>query len=577
MSEVPEHAADTEQVAATGSTTGTGPTDDDGASILSSSAVMAAGTVVSRVSGFVRSGLLAAALGTQLHADVFTIANTVPNMLYILLAGGIFNAVLVPQLVRALKNDADGGDAYTNRVVTLAALFLAGVTVLLVAAAPLLMHLFLGPAYYTPELSAQRESLIDFARLCLPQVFFYGMFVLVGQVLNSRRSFGPMMWAPIANNVISIAVLVAYLLLYGSASGSELTGGFTSGQELLLGLGSTVGIAVQLLILLPFLRRAGFTIRPRFDFRGTGLGHTLRLGMWTVLFVIVNQVAYTVVVRIASTGTADAATSAGGAAGAGYTVYSYAFLVMMVPHAIVTVSLATAMLPRLSAHAADEDLRGVGSNVAETLRTALALIVPVAVLFPLVANEIGNLVWGYGAARSTYQDFAVALSLFAPGLVFFTAHYLMLRGFYALERTRTVFWVQCVIAATNIALALLLGRTAAPQNTAAGLVLAYGGAYLVGSAGSYLLLRHVLGGLETPQLARFLARLLPAVALAGAAGWLVRAGLRVVWAGDGKLDALVTLVTVTLVGAVVYLAASRALRLREVTAITSLVTSRLRR
>ena len=168
---------------------------------------MAAGTVVSRMSGFVRNALLAAALGQQLHADVFTIANTVPNMLYILLAGGVFNAVLVPQLVRAMKNDADGGDGYTNRIITLAALFLAGVTAILVIAAPLLMRLFLSDAFFTPELAPQRESVIDFARYCLPQVFFYGMFVLVGQVLNARRSFGPMMWAPIANNVISVAVL----------------------------------------------------------------------------------------------------------------------------------------------------------------------------------------------------------------------------------------------------------------------------------------------------------------------------------------------------------------------------------
>ena len=181
---------------------------------------MAAGTVVSRLSGFVRNALLAAALGSQLHADVFTIANTIPNMLYILLAGGVFNAVLVPQLVRAMKNDPDGGDGYTNRIITLAALFLAGVTAVLVIAAPLLMRLFLDGSFFTPELAAQRESVIDFARYCLPQVFFYGMFVLVGQVLNARGSFGPMMWAPIANNVISVAVLA----LPDPSAGRDLCG-----------------------------------------------------------------------------------------------------------------------------------------------------------------------------------------------------------------------------------------------------------------------------------------------------------------------------------------------------------------
>ena len=225
-------------------------------SILSSSALMAAGTVVSRMSGFVRNALLAAALGQALHGDVFTIANTIPNMLYILLAGGVFNAVLVPQLVRAQRNDPDGGDGYTNRIITLAAVFLAGVSAVLVIAAPVVMRLFLDHTWFAPELTQQRESVIAFARYCLPQVFFYGMFVLVGQVLNARRSFGPMMWAPIANNVISVAVLVVYLWVFGPVqnlcnggnpgpgvlgSPGSTVGGYTSGQEMLLGLGSTAG------------------------------------------------------------------------------------------------------------------------------------------------------------------------------------------------------------------------------------------------------------------------------------------------------------------------------------------------
>ncbi|CAN5376903.1 hypothetical protein BH09ACT12_BH09ACT12_33490 [soil metagenome] len=319
---------------------------DDDASVLSSSAVMAAGTLVSRLSGFVRSALLAAALGASLHADVFTISNTIPNMLYILLAGGVFNAVLVPQLVRAMSHDDDGGEAYTNRIVTLAGLFLLTVTIALVAFAPAVMSLYLDRDFYDPDRAEQLASVIAFARYCLPQVFFYGMFVLVGQILNSRRVFGPMMWAPIANNIISVATLVLYLFTFGPASGAEQNGGYSSGQELLLGLGSTLGIAAQLAILVPFLKRAGFTFRPRFDFRGTGLGHTFRLGLWTVLFVIVNQVAYTVVVRLASSG------PVGGGPGTGYTVYSSAFLIVMVPHSIITVSLATAILPRLSARAA---------------------------------------------------------------------------------------------------------------------------------------------------------------------------------------------------------------------------------
>jgi putative peptidoglycan lipid II flippase len=550
----------------------------DSRAVLSSSAVMAAGTAISRLSGFVRSTLLAAALGTQLHADVFTIANTVPNMLYILLAGGVFNAVLVPQLVRAMRHDPDGGAAYTNRIITLAALFLAGVTAVLVIGAPLLMRLFLDGAFFTEALASQRESVIDFARLCLPQVFFYGMFVLVGQVLNARHRFGPMMWAPIANNVISVAVLVVYLFVHGAARGEELSGGFSTGQEWLLGLGSTVGIAVQFLILLPYLRSAGFRYRPRFDFRGSGLGHTLRLGSWTVAFVVVNQIAYTVVVRLASSGTADAAAGVTSGDGTGYTIYSGAFLLVMVPHSIATVSLATATLPRLSRSAADGDLPAVGRQVAATTRTALALVLPFALLLPAIALPLSNVVWGYAAAAETYADFAVSLTLFAPGLVFFTVHYLMLRGFYALERTRTVFWVQCVIAAVNITAALLVTSQVGPSDTAPGLVAAYGGAYTVGALLSYQLLRRLLGGLETPVLVRFGVRMLIAAGLAGAAAWGWRVLLDAVWeTGDGKGQALVLLATTAAVDLVVLLLCARAMRIRELTEVVEMVGARLRR
>ncbi|MGZ4427580.1 MAG: murein biosynthesis integral membrane protein MurJ [Nocardioidaceae bacterium] len=569
-----ETAADTVEDTAAEATV-----ESEAGSILSSSAVMAAGTVVSRLSGFVRNTLLVAALGAMLHADVFNIANTIPNMLYILLAGGVFNAVLVPQLVRAMKHDQDRGEAYTNRIITLAALFLAGVTAVLVVAAPLLMRLFLADTFFTPALAAQRESAIMFARYCLPQVFFYGMFVLVGQVLNARGRFGPMMWAPIANNVVSVAVLTLYLVVFGAAHGAAKCGGFSSGQELLLGLGSTLGIAVQLGVLLPYLKAAGFSYRPRFDFRGSGLGHTLRLGLWTVLFVIVNQAAYTVVVRIASSGTADAAhlCGTGAAAGAGYTVYSFAFLLVMVPHSIVTVSLATATLPRLSGHASDGNLRAVAQNVASTLRTTYALIIPFAVLLPAIALDLANVVYGYGAAKDSVPDFALALALFAPGLVFFTTHYLMLRGFYAIERNRTVFWVQCVIAATNVVLAVAFTRSVDPAQTAPGLTLAYAGAYLVGAVASYLLLRHLLGGLETPQLARFLARLLLAAGVATAVAWAAKYGLQQVWLPNpGKVQAVTLLAGVSAIDVLLFLGLARVLRISEVTSVMGLVTRRLR-
>ncbi len=539
-------------------------------SVLASSAVMAAGTVVSRMSGFVRSALLAAALGVSLHADLFNIANTIPTMLYILLAGGVFNAVLVPQLVRAQKNDPDGGAAYTNRVVTLAALFLGTVTIALVLAAPQVMSLFLDGRYDQPDRAAHLDSIVAFARFCLPQVFFYGMFVLVGQILNARGRFGPMMWAPIANNVIAVGVLVVYLLSYGPASGPEEVGPFSDGQERLLGLGSTLGIAVQLLVLVPYLRKAGFTFRPRFDFKGTGLGHTFRLAVWTVLFVVVNQVAYTVVVRLASSGTADAGD------GTGYSVYSSTFLIVMVPHSIVTVSLATAVLPLLSARAADGDLAALATSLASTLRTALAVVVPFAALLPVIALDLAHVIWGYGAAADDFDRYAPSLAVFGPGLVFFTVHYLVLRGFYALEQTRVVFLVQCAVAAANIAMAVTLVALTDDAATSPALVGAYVASYAVGSAVSYLVLSRRVGGLGGRRTVRYVLRLLVVVAVATAVGGLVMWGLTTAL-GDSWPAAALRVVAVTGLGAAAFLLAARALRLAEVTDVLNTLTRRFRR
>ncbi|MBO9522265.1 MAG: murein biosynthesis integral membrane protein MurJ [Nocardioidaceae bacterium] len=537
---------------------------------------MAAGTVFSRVSGYARAALLVAALGSGLHADVFNIANTIPNMLYILLAGGVFNAVLVPQLVRALRNDPDGGEAYTNRIITLAGVFLAVVSVLLVIAAPLVMRVLVDGRIFDPAHAAERESMIALARYCLPQVFFYGMFVLVGQILNARGSFGPMMWAPITNNVISVVVLVGYLVAYGPAKDSELCGGYSAGAQAVLGLGSTLGIAVQFLVLIPYLRRTGFTFRPRFDFRGAGLGHTFRLGVWTVLFVIANQVAYTVVVRLASAGTVasgcDAQTQ-----GTGYTVYSNSFLLVMVPHAVITVSLATAVLPRLSSYAAEADARGLARSLAETMRLTFALVVPLLALLPLVAGDVARLVFGWGANSDYSQNFVPTISLFAVGVLFFTSHYLVLRGFYALEQNRRVFFIQCVIAAVNVGAAYALTRDIDPVDTAPRLVVAYAIAYAVGAALSYVQLSRRLGGLGGRAMLRYGVRLAVVVAVAAGAAWLARESAREIVGSTSLAATVLRLGVVGLVGMSAYLACARVFRLTEVTALTQTLTRRLTR
>lgn len=532
-------------------------------SVLSSSAVMAAGTVVSRISGFVRSALLAAAIGSKLHADVFNLPNTVPNMLYILVAGGVFNAVLVPQLVRAMREHLDEGISYIDRVVTLAAAFLFGVSVLLVLAAPWLMRLYMHSSEFS---AADISSAVAFARWCLPQIFFYGMFVLIGQILNARGRFGPMMWAPIANNVISIAVLAMYLHVYGHAN----AGGYTTGEEVLLGLGSTLGIAAQFVLLLPPLRAAGYRWTPRWDWRGTGLGHTMRLGVWTVLFVVANQVAYQVVAYLAIGGAARSRNAGG------YTVYSFSFLVTQVPHAIITVSLATAVLPRLAAAAAVGDLGGLAAGVGGTLRSALAVVVPAACLLALLAIDVARILFAYGASANSAHLYAGPLTLFAPGMVFFTIHYVVLRGFYAVERNRTVFYIQCAVAATNILAALVLVHLVSPTHVADALVAAYGLSYVVGAMVSSSVLRSVIGGPRLMEMAGFFLRLAIVTGVAVAWAATFHAALVTYDHSPGRVVTLIEVAAVSTVFGCVLLVGAKLLRLTELTTVMAQLGRRLR-
>lgn len=229
-------------------------------SVLRSGAVMAAGSVVSRATGFIRSAVVVAALGTGLTADGYTVANTVPNILYMLLIGGALNAVFVPELVRAAREHSDGGAAYTDRLLTVCTVGLVALTALAVVGAPLIV------GTYTDYSGEQAELTIALARYCLPQILFYGLFTLLGQVLNARDRFGAMMWTPVLNNVVIIAVFGLYLAI-AAGSGGELT----ATHARLLGWGTTAGIVVQTLALVPALRAANFRWRPRFDWRGSGL------------------------------------------------------------------------------------------------------------------------------------------------------------------------------------------------------------------------------------------------------------------------------------------------------------------
>ncbi|MFD5487814.1 murein biosynthesis integral membrane protein MurJ [Streptomyces virginiae] len=463
-----------------------GPAPDSAAlkktSVLRSGALMAAGSIVSRATGFIRSAVVVAALGTGLLGDSYAVANTVPNIIYILLIGGALNAVFVPELVRAAKEHADGGAAYTDRLLTACTVALLSLTAVAVLAAPLIVSV------YTDYEGAQASTTVALARYCLPQILFYGLFTLLGQVLNARGRFGAMMWTPVLNNLVIIGVFG--LFLYVSHAGAP---GLTGAETRLLGLGTTTGIVVQALALIPSLRAARFRWRPRFDWRGSGLGRPLRNAGWTVMLVLTNQIAYWVVTRLSTT-TGQHAVDAGLAGGAGYTAYSNAYQLWIVPQGIITVSLVTALMPRMSSAAAEGDLPAVRRDVSYALRSSAALVVPAAALFAALAPWVMGSVFGYGRTDAAdIEVMAGMLIAFAPGLIAFSAQYVLSRGFYALSDTRTPFFLNLVIAALTAGLSAGAYFLLSPRWAVTGMAAASSVAFLGGAAATAYALSRRLG------------------------------------------------------------------------------------
>ncbi|RMB61403.1 murein biosynthesis integral membrane protein MurJ [Tessaracoccus antarcticus] len=539
--------------------------------LVSASALMASGTLISRILGLVRVMLIVFILGnTTRQADIFSLATSVPNSLYILFAGGALNTVLVPQIVRAIKHDDDGGEAYTNRIMTAFMLIVGVVAVLVTLAAPVVTTIYSGAQWRAPELADQYASMVALTYLTLPQVFFYGVFFLLGQVLNARDKFGPMMWAPIANNVIAILVLSTYLVVWGS--GGDHSGAFTTAQIWTLGLGSTVGIAVQTAVLLPYLRKVGFTFRPRFDLKGTGLGKTFSLTKWTLGFVAVNQLALVVVQRLAT-----AATAEGAQGGAGLTVYSNAHLLWILPHSLITVSLATAMLPNASRLAASRDMVGVAAEATKTMRLALVALVPATVGFIALAAPITQLLFGGGRGAQDSQFVALTLIAFAVGLVPFTVQFVCLRTYYAMENTRTPFFLQCVIAAVNAGGALLLVWWAGDPNLSApALALSYSLAYTIGVVLSWRLLKRDVPALDGADMGLHIVRLVLGASLGGIGAYFAARGLLGAFQ-DSKVGALLAVFAGLAIIGIVYAVVGKLLQVRELSSVTELLRTRLGR
>jgi putative peptidoglycan lipid II flippase len=438
--------------------------------LFRASGIMAIGTILSRITGFFRAILGVAVLGTALLADTYNVANTMPNILYNLLVGGALTAIFVPQLVRSFQ-DEDGGDGFASRLVTT----ISGILLLLVAIgvifAPALVRLY-APEFSTQGFEAENQIAIAFTRYCLPQIFFLGLFTMLGQVANSRGSFAPLMWAPIANNLVVIAVFAGVLVLQESIA----IGTITDFQIQLLGWGTTLGIVVQALILIPVVKKSGIRLRVKFGLHG--LGKSFSLAGWTLVYVLISQLGYLVTVNVATSAAVRSAQE-GITTGVGFTPFTSAYYIMLLPYSIVTISIVTALLPHLSKLAIEKNVEEVRKQLIRAIKMVGVITVPSSVaLFFFGPMMTESLYFGISLEDSRY--IGQVLSALSLGLVAFSINLILIRGFNAFEDTRTQVISILIINVISVALSYLFLETLNSQQVTIGLGVAFSASYIVG-------------------------------------------------------------------------------------------------
>jgi putative peptidoglycan lipid II flippase len=484
---------------------------------------MAIASAASRLTGFLRSLAVVAAIGVQLTGDAYNTANTLPNIVYELLLGGVLTSVVVPLLVGAQERDPDRGEAYTQRLLTLTLAALAVATVLATLAAPLLT------AAYVPGGGYQAELTTTLAYLLLPEIFFYGLGAMLGAILNTRGVFGPAAWAPVLNNIVVIAVAGLFLVVTAGA-GRRTTTSLTTGEVLLLGIGTTVGIVVQALVLLPALRRTGFRWRWRLDLRGSRLGEAGPLALWVLGYVAVSQVGYLVQLRI---------TNAIPDAEPGTSVFVNASLLFQMPYGILGVSLLTALMPRMSRAAARGDRDRVLADLSLGSRLSALALLPVTGLFVVLGPAIGTVVFGHGRTEVLEaRTIGAVLAASAFGLVPFAVTMLQLRVFYAVKDARTPTLINVGMVAAKVVLSLVAAAVLPDRHLVAGLAVVTSVSYVVGAILGEVLLRRRFGPLGSGRVLRAGGGFLVLSTLGTLAAWGVLA-LVTGWLGLSPLAAAV--------------------------------------
>jgi putative peptidoglycan lipid II flippase len=535
------------------------------------SALLASGTIVSRILGFVSAVLLAQTISTVgASADTFTLANQLPNNIYAIIAGGLLNAVLVPQIVKAGLHD-DGGQRFINRLVTLGLVVFVVAAVAATVAAPLLVRLYAAQSDGGERgLTGDEIALATaFAYWCLPQVLFYAIYSLLGEVLNARKIFGPFTWTPVLNNVVAIAGMLVFIAVFGSVDRTTDASAWTPQMIALLAGSATLGVAVQGFSLFFFWRRAGLSYRPDFHWRGVGLGATGKAAAWIFGMILITQLAGIVQSKVAST-------SSGGDS-ASLAVLRNSWLIFMLPHSIVAVSIMTAYFTRMSGHARDGDLGSVRADLSASLRT-IGLI--------MVFASVGLIVLAFPFSAIFSADF-VATSAMAPvliayliGLVPFSALFVLQRTFYSMENTRTPFFLQLFQSIVFVVGALVVS-TFPVDRIAVGIAAVTAIAGFCQAVAAAVFLRRALGSIDARRIIRQHAVFLLASLPAAAAGVGLLFALGVTredgFAVGSPFTAGVSLVLIGGVMALVYFGALVALRNPELGGILKPLGQRLRR
>ena len=532
-------------------------------SLAKNGAVMAAGSLVSRITGFLRNVVMGAALGTAV-GNAYTTAQYFPQMIYELVLGGTLTSVLVPLIVRARNRDADQGEAFTQRLLTLAVVVLAAATACVVAAAPLMSGLMAEPY--------NRDLVTQLSYLMLPAIFFYGLSALFQAVLNTRDHFFAPMWAPILNNIVVIVVGGSFFVLYAAdlAAGHKLAvADVTTPMVLLLGAGTTCGLLVQSASLWPALRKVGFRWKWRFDFRKLHLGEIGRLAGWILCYVAVSQVAVIVVVKIANILSHDDRYP-------GPIIYNNAYLVTMMAHGIVAVSVITAMMPRLSAAAGERRFADLADGLSSGTRLSTLILMPITVVYVVLGTQLGIVMfaWGtYNVDDASATGLVIAMGGLA--LIPFAISQLQTFAFYALTDGRTVALINIPVVVLRIAGYVFVLAVVDPRYGVAGLMVANGVSYVLAVVLSTMMLRRRVGLLGMRQVVRTWIRQFVAGLVAAGVAWPLLTMLP--GPESGKAVLIGELAGVGLVAVAVYFLVAYLLRVPEITDMTRMVRSKLGR